>query len=706
MKKNKIYFFAIIACACAVFFAACKNSIKPVEDESFTVGGKILLAEEGAFPSNFLSTQQLNFNSPSRSATVSFKNLPDGYFFYGEAMPFQEQPGDITNVAPIHLSVDTENFTWSVKLNCKGKWCVRLGIFEMDVDNTPNYDKILMQGMCDINLNPINNTSLYNKKFENIPIKMLPSSNWPITGNGSISLDVYDATENLSGTIFSVMCTWADDSLENSSFNFSENKATISYTNVPMGTYELFMSFKDSEDKEIYSCYQMVTVLSGCVTDTWKDDGQLINEDNHFAISDDILRHYSVPAGSSYPIILYDLDVTNNYIKEFEPPTPGIYMYSDLDSVSTVPADEALISKVTMATERFAIDPITQTIYTTTRFNPQELWKFSKNYTGKYRREKIYEFNLNIQSMCAYDNFVYFLNCDSYTPTNNSLIRISEDGEAETLATADTRGKIAEQDINYKYSHIDVCDNYIYLTSMADLGLSGISPKLYVTQIPIVEKDDGTHELGTPVSVYAEDFAENISAGELTITDIQAVKDDDTSLKLYILCNTRNISSFNSEGSYLRGGIITVDVSGTTLSFVNFDGSSPAAGAKASVFGWLGNGINLQTALQSYHSYFYGPTRFVARKPDELVIVDEGNYFVDEDGNVTSDRVFIYDEDDNVTGAKMVNINRLVTVSLKDFAIKDLVDINFGGEIFLNTYPLNKDNTFVASSYRGSSYEF
>ena len=55
-------------------------------------------------------------------------------------------------------------------------------------------------------------------------------------------------------------------------------------------------------------------------------------------------------------------------------------------------------------------------------------------------------------------------------------------------------------------------------------------------------------------------------------------------------------------------------------------------------------------------AYFYGPRKFIAKKPDELVIADDGCY---------------YDEENNL----LKNKNRVVTVDLDD-ELMNITDVN------------------------------
>ncbi len=61
----------------------------------------------------------------------------------------------------------------------------------------------------------------------------------------------------------------------------------------------------------------------------------------------------------------------------------------------------------------------------------------------------------------------------------------------------------------------------------------------------------------------------------------------------------------------------------------------------------------LQPPLDSTQVYFYGPQRFIARKPDALVIADDGGYI----------------EDDDESSSSLTAKNRVVTVNLTDLSL-------------------------------------
>ena len=160
------------------------------------------------------------------------------------------------------------------------------------------------------------------------------------------------------------------------------------------------------------------------------------------------------------------------------------------------------------------------------------------------------------------------------------------------------------------------------------------------------------------------------------------------------MCNTKNVSQQYDGSSYLRGGIITVNIDDNNLKFTNFDGTDLSDSTKPNIFGWYENKLENAITVTDYtKTYFFGPSRFVARKPDELVIVDEGNYRGTED---------TVDPD----SSSFVNKNNVVTISLKTFAITDSTSVNLGFETYLSNTRKYNDNLYDTKSYRNGEYYY
>ena len=78
--------------------------------------------------------------------------------------------------------------------------------------------------------------------------------------------------------------------------------------------------------------------------------------------------------------------------------------------------------------------------------------------------------------------------------------------------------------------------------------------------------------------------------------------------------------------------------------------------------------VTIAPPLNESDQYFYGARKFIARKPDELVIADDGGYVdidLDDSGNPKEG-----------TLRSSENMNRVVTVDLKEEAITSVEDVN------------------------------
>ncbi len=405
-------------------------------------------------------------------------------------------------------------------------------------------------------------------------------------------------------------------------------------------------------------------------------------------------------------IVLFDFDVSTIGTNppssgiEFASPTPGFYAVSNFESVKSLDSSSLQNAKIKEITAipnsnaDFAIDPANQAIYTLTGTSNQ-----GTNNTSIYKHIKypgsdsvittlLYDgINYTVQDMCAYDGNVYLLKNGG--GTDNAIIRISEDGTAVTLATGDDDGKILDHSVNYKSSHIEVYKDNLYFVSIEDIT-GDYDYTILVSQIPM-----NGNAFGTSNTITANSFSNSgVVNNKLNIADIQAIDGKDDSINLYILCNSKVVDRDYNNNSYLRGGIITLNDKNDTLTFTNFDGTALEDSGKPNIFGWYADSLENAITVTDYtKSYFYGPSRFVARKPDELIIVDEGNYRGTESS--------VYGRSTSV-----VNKNNVVTVNLKTFAITNSTAVDFGFENYLNPNVNGNTNGYDAKSYRNEEYTF
>ncbi len=95
--------------------------------------------------------------------------------------------------------------------------------------------------------------------------------------------------------------------------------------------------------------------------------------------------------------------------------------------------------------------------------------------------------------------------------------------------------------------------------------------------------------------------------------------------------------------------------------------------------------VTIAPPLNESDQYFYGARKFIARKPDELVIADDGGYVdidLDDSGNPKEG-----------TLRSSENMNRVVTVDLKEEAITSVEDVNACFSLSFDTFNPG-DSTF------------
>lgn len=95
--------------------------------------------------------------------------------------------------------------------------------------------------------------------------------------------------------------------------------------------------------------------------------------------------------------------------------------------------------------------------------------------------------------------------------------------------------------------------------------------------------------------------------------------------------------------------------------------------------------VSIAPSWNESDQYFYGARKFIARKPDELVIADDGGYVdidLDDSGNPKEG-----------TLRSSENMNRVVTVDLKEEAITSVEDVNACFSLSFDTFNPG-DSTF------------
>ncbi|WP_308510198.1 hypothetical protein [uncultured Treponema sp.] len=200
----------------------------------------------------------------------------------------------------------------------------------------------------------------------------------------------------------------------------------------------------------------------------------------------------------------------------------------------------------------------------------------------------------------------------------------------------------------------------------------------YLQRATITENADGTFAFSKVGS--AKSVSDLGVSG--AITDIAILYDGTVYVLVSNVGNAAGDSgdSFNYEYNqsntmYSRGALLKIQSTDSGFEVVDTLGWTGSSRPIAPVGDAIYNGKSLKSltayipSLSENSNKFYGPRRFVAIKPKEIAIADSGANFVMP--NVT-----------NHTYGKMFAHNRVVTVSLSNFAISNvtkLKNINFSG---------------------------
>lgn len=680
--KNSMYVTAGILLA---LFASCSDlsgskQLAAAPAEAVTVTGKFSVGS--ALPAKIaaLISPENSSEDKARSAGSSFTS---GTSIKVSALELKESI-DETGAATyspvadnaIQGSVNMADLTWSVTLPKTTWWEITVSA-DCAFDTDPDTSGAVLLGRKNIKLETMESEKTAD--FGSIVLK--PSDDYKDSISGSINLAIESTAENVA----SLSCHWIKDddtelpeTLTDGTIAFENGSAVLEVSALPKDVYEVALSFKDANGKTVYSCNEMITVFSGFSTDIWYGSAPyFLNSDgknSRFVVTDELLASYAPAqtlASSEYPIVLYDRD-TKLLKTEFQTPKPGWNVFTDSTLREGAWIGDGLTLGKGKNISSFAIDPVTQEIYTLEQSASGSLDAIVRypTYAG-YEAGKLYA--TNDKSFKVYDGVLYYRTSESTYVSDagryiayNTFYSLSEGGEPVAFTSQASNGTAVQlTDV----SAFDVYNGYLYLAERRDDENHHINITIEKYKI----QGNTLVQVGSPISksvvdlgLYNPDpntatvdhpiYSGNCnSAYGLYIADIQFAGN-----ALYLLVYEQH---YNNDGTS-RGGIIKITDDGGNLAFHDFKAS--ADDASLWVYGWT---------FDAYHpsnlsTQFIGPRKFVARKPDELVIVDEGGY---------------------KENSKEENKNRVVKVNLEGFAMT-VFDVNIGFDIY-----------YASCSFRGYS---
>lgn len=658
IMKNKIVSFISILCL-LVLFSGCSDGIddktknQTVIPETFHVK---------AYLKNASDSSKIMFSS--RSAYSSFS---DEINWTVEA--FQENE----TITPV-LAVVEEDGSFSLSLEDTGTWYLRA------------------IGMKDENVVMRNRTPVEINLTETEPIIITV---YPVYGNekGSVNLNVIDGTEK--SILSSVKWIWDDDISEEASFDFNEQLATIEFSDIEAGEHIVTLEFYLDQHK-LYSCSENITIFSGFTTDTWYGTSPYMvkAEDNYsFIITDSIISSYVENPIVDYPIIMWSKKDDGEVSEPNSLIAYGNRDYSGFEVFSEVNVADAIGNNIgkTLANEyifNFFIDAKTQKVYSLEKNNDEiKIVKYPTYGGYKYGKQVCnsseYPALSDIRTCYAYDDVIWIDAINSsnsshaiYCVRNNSVKAYSiYEADGETLISYNNWVQYNSYSGGKKLYDLQLCSDgeYVYILYISDEENSGnmrFSVKQFsvLTEdcklVQVAEYETTADDLGikdTEAEITFNDNTtnKNLSLGEsFSLNDLIVEKDQNGNSSLYALICDYDYTAFTDEehNAYMyygqsRGGLLKFECSevdgNKTVVLTNIENG-------ISVFGWLPatvTGCNYN-APEYYDSldesekdnavqYLYGPQRFIARKPDELIIADEGSYgYGDGNSNTNKNRVY------------------------------------------------------------------
>ena len=228
-----------------------QNSQKPVKNNTYIIKGKV------EFDDKLLLNEKINFSTNKVSRT----GLPT----------IRETLSDMDTVSiyatkgveQIEGNLNNEKTEYSIELPT-GEWTVTI-IAKKD-------NKQILQGtrLLKIDGNPITDTS--------ITLKPIQSED----GTGDLELVIQkDDTVSCKQIITTLINPDDPNDSDEKLVDFTENgnTATISFSDVRSGNYDLEIKFYDSNDSLIFFHYDSVNVYDGLTTDSWRGENYITDND-------------------------------------------------------------------------------------------------------------------------------------------------------------------------------------------------------------------------------------------------------------------------------------------------------------------------------------------------------------------------------------------------------------------------------------------
>ena len=686
--KNIIKIFGIaVSVVCVLGCADLNKGKEQIENEgSYLLTGKISLpAESGAVPSllNAVINNAGNStgDSSARTATSSFTqgfNSFKGDFTVTATHIIPETGELVTKTCTVETSDDGE-MTYSIQLPYTGEWTLEAVLWGY-IDNSTTESIRFLTGSATIQIEE--EKSILSKDI-------LVNPAFASNTSGKISLDIRDETTDpklYEIKVYELPDEDEEDYILDVTYT-DEEDAIVIETSAGSHTYKI--CFYDSDGNKLYSCLESMVVYSGFVTDTWYgraphfelESGKCI-----FVLTDELLENQvnrgnlsiiTTEDGLDTPYVLWSSTTCEGFNDAGTSEKEGLQIVSRIDENTTI---DNPIRNLEARNPNFCFGDDGY-VY----FLENNCIKVCKESYSGYRVEETISFasidstlsgsNFSISSNggpAYYNNSLYFYLSiyDSSTySTTKYLCKI--DLEQRTMIRIES--KFTYNGSNYSLSGclaVDCTDDNWTLYSKADsesYGGTGLLVKmpftLTDTGITLASSAAAT-DPDAPVMECFELSETNFGVNKkLNVSDLQ-IKDN----VLYVLTNYyAKADSWDNTPSISAGGILRFKLD--EIDQTGFVPSDWSDGVRILGLYTESSGNTLEVAqppLNQAEAYFYGPQRFVAIKPKELVIADDGAYIYSDTIASKNRVVKVNLEEESLGEMSVTDVNVTYTKSLTD----------------------------------------
>ncbi len=304
MKTQYKLIQTITVAALLLIFAGCSQEVLKAPStgsgtalssgtESYIVSGAVSF-DSAALPKAFFSQE----SSSSRTATSTF-SLEDGSCVVKAIQNEQIITGTVTK--------NVNLFNYSVELPSKGIWVIEVYFY---MDNI-----LVVEDTAEITIT----TTDSNGSIKTLPFTLNYAPEIDTTGKGSINLKIKNSSSNVS----SITWDWIDEAKDGDTIIDGMTKTvsgvgqsvSFSFNSINSKNYRVKISFKDSSDKILYSCFENIIVFPRSVTDTWYGPSPYINSSNEFVYNDSLsatyaqgINHVDIPTGEQLYLLWSDFE--------------------------------------------------------------------------------------------------------------------------------------------------------------------------------------------------------------------------------------------------------------------------------------------------------------------------------------------------------------------------------------------------------------